>query len=310
MDGWGVYIYIPVCIEAGSLLQLRSSFKWRDVCIYMYTELVEQDCVCVYLYVCIHIQVGHWYTQMRSSRVSIHSVGRGSCHERNKRREKKVAERSLSGCCTQDPPLPSSFFFFWLLLLLLFVVISIQIVQLQQLNDVGGGYLAFFVVHSFIEIRPLLGEFPVEFPFFCLQWNHRRCALSKLRVEMRRNWKGGPTYKKGRTTRTRGSMKRFDVGYTLRKRDGQTICQRGVEPCVFYFSLPTNKRYESVVACAHHHLILFFLAVKVYPFLCCFISLIGSLSSPPGQHSSMGIDSRDGPIQIVSFFYFPTTGCM
>jgi hypothetical protein len=60
--------------------------------------------------------------------------------------------------------------------------------------------------------------------FFFLQWNHRRCALSKLRVEMRRNWKGGPTYKKGRTTRTRGSMKRFDVGYTLRKRDGQTIC--------------------------------------------------------------------------------------
>lgn len=58
-----------------------------------------------------------------------------------------------------------------------------------------------------------------------------------------------------------------------------------------YFSLPTNKRYESVVACAHHHLILFLLAVKVYPFLCCFISLIGSLSSPPGQHSSMGIDS-------------------
>lgn len=109
--------------------------------------------------------------------------------------------------------------------------------------------MAFFVVHSFIEIRPLPGEFPVAFPFFFLQWNHRRCALSKLRVEMRRNWKGGPTYKKGRTTRTRGSMKRFDVGYTLRKKgwSNDLLARRRTLCLLFIFlSQPTRDMRVSL----------------------------------------------------------------
>ena len=180
----------------------------------------------------------------------------------------------------KTPPLPSSFFFFGCC-----CSSSLYLFRLYSYNSwmMSAAYielqgLAFFVVQSFIEIRRCRGISSRISLSFSMESSEVRTVQTVSKWDGTGGG-GGPTSKKGRTTRTRGSMTRFDAGYRTNGKGTvkRFVCETSILVS-FTFSL-TKKRYGSVIPCAHHHLILFF-TVKVYPFFFCFVVALLASSDP------------------------------